>query len=495
MKKVIIIGAGTAGLAAAIRLQTLGYQVDIYEKNEQVGGRMNQIQDRGFLFDVGPTIVMMPQIYKEVFEFSKANPDDYIQMQLLDPMYQIHYPDQTSLSLSTDLTKLIKQLESISEQDAQGYLAYLADVYKRYLVAKDHFIQKTFRSPFDFYNPKSLYQAFKLRTLNSAYSSISKFVKHEKLRQALSFQTLYIGISPFVGPSIYTIIPMIELLYGVWYIKGGMYQMAKAMEKRFLELGGIIYFNQEVNEIVIENKKAVGILANQTFVPTDIVLSNADFPWSMNNLVKDRKSKGKYTEKKIHRMEYSSSSFLIYLGLNKKYDLPVHQIRFANDFLKNINDLFIFTVPQDPSFYLYSPSQVDASVAPSGKEIMYVLVPVPSLHQGQIVWDDHLKMSYRHQIIKTIEKIKGLEDISQHIEVEHIYTPEDFKSKFNLQYGATFGLKPTLLQSNYFRPQHKSKTVSNLYFVGSSNHPGAGVPIVLTSAKLAVSEIEKDFSS
>jgi phytoene desaturase len=491
-KKVIIIGSGTSGLAAAIRLKTLGFDVEIYEKNEKVGGRMNQIEDKGFKFDVGPTIVMMPQVYKEVFEFSGANPDDYLEMQLLDPMYTIHFSDQSKFDVSTDLTKLIKQIESISEEDAQGYLAYLADVYKRYLIAKKHFIEKSFRKPLDFYNPKSLYNALKLRTFDSAYTSISKFVKDERLRKALSFQTLYIGVSPFTGPSIYTIIPMIELLYGVWYIKGGMYQMAKAMEKRFLEIGGKIHFNQHVEEILIKDKKVYGIIANQKEVKTDIVLSNADFPWAMNNLLKDKKSKGKYQEKRINKMGYSSSSFLLYIGLDKKYPTNVHAIRFAKDFNKNINDLFTFNVPDDPSFYMYSPTQVDPSLAPKNKEVLYVLVPIPSMQSGTISWDLKSTESYKDKILDMISKVEGFEDIKSHIEVLKVYTPNDFKERFNLQFGATFGLKPTLFQSNYFRPQTTFKYVKNLYFAGSSNHPGAGVPIVLTSAKLAVSDILKD---
>lgn len=493
MKKVIVIGAGTAGLAAGVRLQSLGFQVEIHEKNERLGGRMYQLEEKGFHFDVGPTIVMMPDIYREVFTASKANPDNYLDMQLLDPIYSIYFPDKTKLDISTNLTKLISQLESFGYEDTQGYLAYLADVYKRYVVAKKHFIEKPFRNAYDFYNPKSFLNVLKLRTLNSAYSSISRFVKNEHLRQALSFQTLYIGISPFVGPSIYTIIPMIELLYGVWYIKGGMYSMAKAMEKRFLEIGGTLHLESNVEEILVRNKKVQGVRVGDKKILADIVLCNADFPWAVQNLLKKDSYKGKYQNAKLQSMEYSSSSFVLYLGLKKKYPTNVHAIRFAKNFNKNIDDLFNFTVPDDPSFYLYSPSQIDPSVAPENKEVLYVLVPVPSLHKGNIHWTNNRTESYKNKIFKLLEKIHGFEDIRKNIEVIKIFTPETFQEKFNLQYGATFGLKPTLLQSNYFRPQNKSKALSGLYFAGSSNHPGAGVPIVLTSAKLAVEEILKDY--
>jgi len=253
MKKIVIIGAGTAGLATGIRLRTLGFDVEMVEKNGQAGGRMYRIEDRGFRFDVGPTIVMMPSVYEEVFAFSGADPKDYLRMRKLDPMYGIRYPDGTELRPSNDLTTFIAQLEDFGPDDTQGYLTYLSDVYARYIIARDGFIGRSFRKPTDFYNPATLRDAMRLRTLENAYSSISRFVKNEKLRQALSFQTLYIGISPFVGPSIYTIIPMIELLYGIWYLEGGMYAMTEAMERRFRELGGTIRLGTPVERILVED--------------------------------------------------------------------------------------------------------------------------------------------------------------------------------------------------------------------------------------------------
>lgn len=495
MKKVIIIGAGVAGLASAIRLKTLGFDVEIYEKNEKVGGRMFSIEERGFKFDVGPTIVMMPDMYKEVFTFSGVNPDDYIKMKQVDPLNVIHFSDGTSVKVSSNLPSLMAELEKFGMKETDGYLAYLADVYERYSIVKETFLEKSYRKPTEFFNPKTLYKILKLRTLNSAYSSISKFVKDEKLRQILSFQTLYIGVSPFSGPSIYTIIPMIELVYGVWYIEGGMYQMAKAMEKRFIEMGGKIRLNSPVDQILTLSDKVTGVLVNDKPIYADIVLCNADFPWAMNNLLKDDSEKGKYVPKKIEKMKYAASSFVIYLGLKKKYPTSVHAIRFAKDFKKNIEELDQDILPDDPSFYMYSPSQIDPSVAPDNKELLYILVPVPNMKSGQFEWDFGMTESYKDKILDMVEKLEGFEDIKKNIEVLKIYSPKTYGYKFNLEHGATFGLKPTILQSVYFRPQTKFKTIENLYFAGSSNHPGAGVPIVLASAKLAVNDILKDHTT
>ncbi|MGT2667546.1 phytoene desaturase family protein [Streptococcus rifensis] len=493
MKQIAVIGAGVAGLASAIRLQHLGHQVHIYEKNHKPGGKMHQIKEQGFTFDVGPTIVMMKDMYEEVFTFCGRDLKDYMDYGPVDPMLTLHFSKDEAMPLSTDLTKLIHQLEGISDEDAQGYLAFLADIYKRYLIAKDHFLTRSFRSAWDFYNPRTIYQALRLRTFNDAYSSIAKFVKDDRLRKSLAFQTLYIGISPYQGPSLYSIIPMIELFYGVQYFKGGMHAYAKAMEKLFLELGGQIHYGASVDEIIVEGKKTTGIRLGETVVPADAIICNADFPHAMVNLLPDEKTRGKYSDKKIAKMEYSCSCFLLYLGVDKEYDLgSLHNIFFAQDFQKNVNDLFEEgKLPTDPSYYIYSPSQVDETMAPEGHQAIYVLVPVPELSLYKD-WSDQAVAAYRDLILSKMKAETVFEDIDEHIVFEQIYTPKDFEERFNAFNGATFGLKPTLLQSNYFRPQPKFKAVDNLYFCGSSTHPGAGVPIVLMSAQLAVEEFLRD---
>lgn len=491
-KKIAIIGAGTAGLATGIRLQSQGYEVTIFEKNEKVGGRMYHFEDQGFHFDVGPTIVMLPEVYRELFSYSGVNPDDYIRLRLLDPLYQLHYHDGTTLTLSSNLTTLMKTLETAFPEDAQGYLAYLADIYKRYSIANAGFIDHGFLKLKDILNVKNIKDTFRLRTFNSAYRSIAKFVKNEKLRQALAFQTLYIGVSPFEGPSIYTIISMIELLYGIWYIDGGMYAMAKAMERRFLECGGTLHLQAPVSSVLIRNKQAYGVRVNNEDHLFDVVVCNADFPSAVSHLIPEA-NRGKYTPKKFKKMQYSSSAFIIYLGLNKKYPTTVHQIRYAKNFKQNIDDLFAPRLPDDPSFYMYSPTQIDPSLAPMGKEVLYILVPVPNREDPSFHWDTSMRESFYTKMMKKITAIKGFEDIEDHIQVRHLYTPKTWEDTFNLMHGATFGLKPIFLQSNFFRPQANALPVKNLYFAGSSVHPGAGIPIVLKSAKIVSDIILKEF--
>ena len=496
LKKAIIIGAGVSGLAAGIRLLAKGYDVEIYEKNEKPGGRMNQIDLDGFLFDQAPTILMMPEIYKEVFTDAGVNPDDYLKMTRLDPIYKVYYKDGKTHTASSELSRLTAGLEAVSEADTEGYLAYLADTYKRYRVAKDHFITKPFRYKTDFYNPKTLYQGLKLRTFDNAYHSVSKFVKDKRLQEMLSFQTLYIGISPYNGPSIYTIIPMIELIYGVWFLEGGMYAMVEAMVRLFKELGGRIHLNAPVRELIIEKNTARGFIteAGET-VKGDIILNTSDFPYALDELLPDYKD-GKYRKANLQKLEYSCSCLMFYLGLdNRDYPgLDVHNFYFTDDFDGNIRDVFDGRYPADASVYAYAPALQDPSLAPEGQLGLYVLVPVPNLKDGKSIdWQDEKTLNdIREDVFNKLELITPLKGFRDHLIREKVFTPADFKESFNLMNGATFGLKPTLFQSNNWRPQAKARKIENLYFAGSSNHPGAGVPIVLTSAKIAAEEIQRD---
>ncbi len=493
-KKIIVIGGGVAGLASAIRLKSHGFDVEIYEKEKTLGGKMNTIRENGFTFDVGPTIVMMPDVYRDVFKEAGKDPDDYMDMVKIDPIYSIFYPDGERVDVSTDLPHLTDYLEGISEEDAAGYLRYISETYDRYLIAKNHFIEKTFRKASDFYNPKTLLNALRLKTFDSAYHSISKYIEDDKLQKLLSFQTLYIGISPYNGPSIYNIIPLIEMIYGVWFIKGGMYALVEAMERLFKEMGGKVYLNSNVDEIIIENKKAIGVRIGDKTNLSDGVLCNADFPYAMKELIQDENKAKKYSDEKIDKMDYSCSCFMLYLGIDRELDgFDVHNIVFGKDFDGNIDDIFQGRLPMDASMYFYRPTMLDKSLAPEGQEVLYVLVPIPNLSFENIVWDEETIDSYKSHIFSQIEKLPNMEKIRENIVFEKVYTPKDFEERFNAYNGATFGLAPTLMQSNYFRPQNKSKTVDNLYFAGSSIHPGAGVPIVLTSAKLAVENILIDY--
>ena len=320
----------------------------------------------------------------------------------------------------------------MSEADAQGYFEYLALLYKRFRIAKDNFLQRPFRKPTDFYNPKSLIAGFRLHTLGDAYSSVSRYVSDDRLRKALAFQTLYIGISPYEGPSLYMIIPLIELLYGVWFMPGGMYAMAEGMARLFEELGGELRTSAPVERIAVEDGRAVGVVAGGELVRADYVVCDADFPYAMENLLAGE-ARGRFTDEKLEGMEYSCSCFILYLGLDKRYPAEaVHSIRFAPDFERNIADIFDDgRFPDDPSFYCYAPCSLDASLAPEGCQTLYVLVPVPPLADGGPGWGAEEVARYRERVLDLVERETVYEDVRDHIAFERVFTPNDFAERFN----------------------------------------------------------------
>lgn len=492
-KKVIIIGAGVGGLATAIRLLSKGYDVKIYEKEDSVGGKANQLKANGFSFDLTASILMSPEIYKEIFTIADRDYRDYIEFNKVDPIYRAIFSDGNTYDFSCDIVELVKTLSSISTHDTHGYLRFISDVFEKYLVADEYFLEKTYRSLNDFFNPVSLIKALKLKTLSTPYDLISKYVENEKLRQFICFQSLYVGISPYNGPSIYTLVPAISQMYGLWQLIGGMYSYILALEKLMNELGGSIETDTNVDEIMFSGNSASGIKSNKGIEKADIVICNADFPYALKELVKDEKAKGKYTDEKLEEMKYSCSTFIIYFGLKKKYpQLQTHNLYIGEDFKENIEAAFKGYLPEKPSFYIYCPSRLDKDMAPAKKECISVTIRVPNLLSSNISWDDNTICLLREGVVNELCKIKGLEDFEENIEYESYLTPEDLLNRFNSYGGAAFGLSPSLMQTNYFRPHIKSPTVKNLYFVGSSVHPGPGVSIVLLSSRLVVEEILRD---
>lgn len=494
-KKIIVIGAGIGGLSAAVRLQNAGYQVEIFEKESMPGGKMHQIKVEGHTFDVGPTLVMMPSVFREIFEEAGRDPDDYIPMERLDPMYDVYFKDTPyrHYELNTDLVNLMRMAESKGPENARGFLNYLSEIYERYQVALDHFITRPFRKASDIYNPFMIKQALKLKTFDTAENMMASFMPDKDLQQMLSFQTLYIGVSPKNGPSLYNIIPMIELLYGIWFIKGGMHTLAEQLVRLFEELGGVIHYNSSVDKILTKDQKVTGVLVNGEEVEAPFVVCNADFPYAMKELIDDRKVMGKFTPEKIDSMDYSCSCLVFYWGVEGKCpDLAAHVFVISEDLDDNLNSIFDGRKIKDPSIYLHIPSQVDPDMAPERKSSFYALLPVSELVTSQYEWNDETIAYYKEKVLDSLSELPGLDNLRERITVERTYTPKDFERNFNAYRGVTFGLQPTLAQSNHWRPQAKSMHCEGLYFTGSSTHPGAGVPIVLQSGKICAEELLLD---
>ncbi len=378
-KKAIIIGAGVGGLATALRLLKNGYEVVIYEKNKKIGGRVNVLETKNFNFDLSASILMMPDSYKELFSYVGKNYTDYLEFIEIDPTYKLFSDDKT-IDFNNKFSSLTKTLEKISKEDSLGYFKFLSDVYEKYLIANKYFLQKSQDDIKDFFNFMTLMKALEVNTLSTSYDFISKYVKDERLRQFLAFQSMYVGISPYNGPNIYTLIPVVSQLYGLWHLKGGMYSFINALSKIIYELGGNIITEEPVDEILFLNEKAIGVKSSRGIENADIIICNADFPYSMKNLIKNEFYKDDYTDKKLAKMKYSCSTFIIYLGLKKSYpQLAVHNIYLGENFEESIESPFKGIIPKNPALYIYCPSRIDKSMVKNNGDCINVMVRVPNL--------------------------------------------------------------------------------------------------------------------
>ncbi len=477
-------------MATAIRLQSKGFDVTVFEKNDLIGGHAYQLQKSGYTFDMGPSLITAPEIINKVFNCADEKLEDYLDLIYLDPFYRIYFHDKSFIDYSADSDDMKTQLAKFSQRDADNYdsfIAYVKQLYKAVIedeLGSSPFKVKTLLT--------FLPEALRLKALNPCYNVVSRFFQHPNNRFTFSFHPLFIGGSPFRSPSVYLMIPYLEKSGGVWFTKGGMYSLVKAFEKLFLKLGGKIKTGCEVSEIVIKDNKAAGVRVGDDFYESDIVVSNAHFAHTYLDLIHEENRK-KWTDRRVKKLDYSMSTFLIYLGVKKQYpQLKHHTLILSERYKELVKDIFDRKVlPEDFSMYLHVPSRTDQNMAPPGSESMYILIPVPNL-KADINWQIKAGQ-YADKILKFLEEDFGLTDLRANIEVKEIFTPEDFKTRRNNYLGSAWGVEPRLTQTAIFRPSNKSGDIKNLYLVGASTHPGAGVPGVLLSAEVTEKVILSDF--
>jgi phytoene desaturase len=481
MMKIAIIGSGFGGLAEAIRLQSSGFQVTIFEKRAKVGGRAYQLKKNGYTFDMGPSLITAPEIIQRVFHAAGRDMKDYIDMVPLDPFYRIYFHDRSFMDYSGDPIAMKAEMAKFSPKDAANYDRFMHDVKGIYdavitegLGASPFLTLKRF---FDF-APRAVSLAGYL----PVYTYASRYFSHEYNRFAFSFHPLFIGGSPFRAPSIYAMIPYLEKTGGVWFSRGGMYSLVEALERVFLEIGGSVRTNAEVKEIVVNEGTAKGVVVNGQFHAADAVVSNGDVPFTYKNLIRPEHRR-KWTDKRIDRLHMSMSVFLMYLGTRRQWpELKHHTLILSERYRELIRDIFDRKVLADDfSLYLHVPTRTDPSMAPPGCESMYLLAPVPHLGSG-VDWSREAG-PFGDKILRFLEESFGLAGLRESIEVRETFTPEDFKSELNSHLGNAFAIEPRLMQSAYFRPHNSSEDVKRLYFVGAGTHPGGGVPGVLLSAE------------
>ena len=478
----IVIGSGFGGIAAALRLRAKGYNVTLIEKHQDLGGRARVFKRNGFTFDGGPTVITAPYLINELFELFKKNPKDYIELSPLKIWYQFIFEDRSKFNYSGNENEMKAQIGELSQEDVQGY-EKLVNFTKKIF---DKGFTELADVPFDkpFVMMQQLPALLKLKSYKSVYSLVSSYIKNEKLRRMLSMHPLLVGGNPFTTTSIYGLILYLEKKWGIHYSMGGTGNIIKGFEKLMNEVGIKVIKGNEVKKIISKNTKITGVqLSNDNTINADIVICNADPPAVYEKLL-DRNSNNSFLFNwKKKRMEYSMGLFVYYFGTKKIYEnVEHHTIKFGNKYKEHLDDIFDKKkLNEDISYYLHRPSATDKSMAPEGNDCFYVLVPVPN-NQSGIDWNTEGE-KMKSLIINKMEK-DLMPNLKENIVEDFYLTPDYFEKDLNTKFGSGFSIQPKFTQSAYFRFHNKSEIYDGLYFVGAGTHPGAGVPGVLSSAKV-----------
>lgn len=487
-----VIGSGFGGLAAAIRLQAAGIETTLFEASDRPGGRAASFEEKGFVFDAGPTVITAPQSLEELYALAGKRMADSVELLPVSPFYRLLWHDGDRFDYGLDLERTLEQIRARNPRDAEGYLRFLEYSKKNFEAGYTELVAKAFLKLRDM-----AAAAPKLLTLRSdrpVYRSVAKFVEDERLREALSFHTLLIGGSPFETSSIYTLIHYIEKEWGVHFPRGGTGALVRALAELFESLGGRILLSTPVTRIDVEgaNGRARHRLTAEGWEgePFDLTVSNADLHHTYAKLLgHDRRAAP--MARKLERMAWSMSLYVLYFGVDRTFDdLKQHTIIFGPRYEGLVREIFHGDrLPDDWSLYLHAPTVTDPSLAPEGCTTFYALSPVPHLGRAKVDWDE-VGQGYGDRILEYLERfLPGLRD---HVVVRSQFTPKDFERKLGAYLGNGFSVAPLLTQSAYLRPHNRDRRIPGLYIVGAGTHPGAGVPGVINSAKATARVVLSD---
>ncbi|GAB4410173.1 MAG: phytoene desaturase [Anaerolineae bacterium] len=490
---VIIIGAGMGGLATALRLRHAGFAVTVLEKQERLGGRSNVIEEKGFRVDTGPTILVMKDTFEELYRAVGQDLDERLHFTRLDPNYRIYFHDGSHLNLFNNMAQLAEEVERIEPGASASLFEFIGASARKYRLGMP-FVTRNFDHITDLMNPLTLWHLFQTQSYLRLYSQVGRYFKSDKLRKAFSFHSMFLGLSPFAAPAIYSLITYADLVLGMWYPKGGIYRIVEDMTALAQEMGIELRTNAAVEEICIEGGRARGVrLVSGEQLRADLVISNADLPYTYQKLI-PAMHRRQYTDTRLARMDYACSGYLLYLGLDKVYPGMQHQaLYFSEDYRGTLEAIFkTKTLPEEPSFHLNTPTVTDPSLAPPGHSLLYVLAPMPNLDGCLVDWETAAPL-VREQLLTRLERIVD-PDLRQHIVWERQWTPLDFQTRLNAVHGTAFGsLAQGFFQSAYFRPHNKARDIEGLYFVGQGTYPGIGMPMVLISSRLVTERIVQEW--
>ena len=479
----VVIGSGFGGIAAAIRLQARGYQVTLLEMRDQPGGRAYVYRQDGFTFDAGPTIVTAPFLIDELFALGGRRTEDYVRIVPVNPFYRIVFHDGRTFNYTGEEAEIVEQIKRFNPDDVPGYLRFVERSHAIYDRAFTDLADQPFTRFWDM--AKIAPDLARLRSDKSVYQLVSGFIKDPYLRQVFSFHPLLIGGNPFQSSSIYSMIHYLERRWGVHFAMGGTGAIIEGLLKMFAEMGGTFHLNSRVAEITTDERGAAsGVrLADGRHFPSRVVVSNGDVANTYRRMLPAARRR-KWTDRRLEKMKYSMGLFVVYFGTDRTYpNLAHHTIILTQRYKELLHDIFNRKhLADDFSLYLHAPTRTDPSLAPPGGECFYVLAPVPNL-LGKTDWEQ-VKDRYADAILASLETPEVCPDLRKHIVTQRILTPLDFETELDAFRGSAFQFEPILTQSAWFRPHNVSEDVPGLYFAGAGTHPGAGLPGVLSSAKL-----------
>ena len=488
---VIIIGAGIGGLACGIRLAAQGYEVTILEKNQTPGGRCSRHESQGFVFDTGPTLMMMPNNLDRLFEDVGRKRSEELPLERLDPAYRINFSDGQTLDFTQKLKDLEHEIRKFGPDEMGNFHRFISQGEQFYREIFEAFIDRPLEHPSRYVTGQALSLLVRTKPWNSVFQVAKKFFRSPHLQIAFSFQTIYLGMSPEEAPGIYSMLSYIDLVDGVYYPRGGMSKIPEILTRLFQELGGKLEVGVEVERILSEGGKATGVLLhNEKTLLADAVVSNVDLPTTYTRFLQTESRS--QASRRVSRMKKGCSSAVFLWGVEKSYpELRHHNLYLPVHFREAMGDLFRERkIPEDPAFYLCTPSRTDAAMAPPGCESLMVLVPVPNLEEPRD-WAAIMPV-LRQRVLSRLERTLT-PGLSRRIVTERTLSPAWYESRYALESASTFGLLPSFFQSAMFRPQRRSPDLKGLYFAGAGVHPGNGIPIVLISGRLAAEAITEDF--
>lgn len=499
-KQIVIIGAGAAGCSLAARLKyKFGDKINItvVEKQHEPGGRVGRYEWNNYRWDTGASLLLMKEWYQEAFQACGLDLEKDVSLVRCNPNYTVHFADDWGkIKLSQDIGDLCEQLELKEKGASHGLIHYLEEGYRHY-TNSIQVIGKNYRTAWEFFKPSHLPLVWKTGLHKLHYPSVASFFKDPHLKAAFTFQDMYLGVSPFDAPSLFSLLEYTELVHGIWYPQGGMRIIIDKLVERGKQLGVNYLFDHEVKKVNIDSTETyiTGIeTINGKTIEGDIVVCNADLPYAFKNLLPNLNSLKKAKDY-VSKQKTTSSCINFYWALDAKYDkhLSAHNVFLDGDFQKSFEKIFKeHTLPEPLSFYIHCPTRVDTTASPEGGDTLMVLIPIGCIDEKNTINYDEIVTKARKAVLDRLEK-EGIIGIEKHIIHEHIHTPQTWKDLYNLDKGSTFGLSHNTLQLGWFRPANKHPNLNNLYFCGASTHPGGGVPIVLASAKLVHERIEEDF--